>query len=119
VIEQLAKDEMIFDKNVRVYNDELGYGEHLYIPGANSFVDLLMEDVDTGILHAVSFSTPYNGNTTADQLERCRIALTEALDREVKGILCLYGSEVEGCEVVNGNEYLEVYAMPISLGRLG
>ncbi|ANE50769.1 hypothetical protein [Flavisolibacter tropicus] len=118
-LEQLAKDEMIFDKNVRVYNDELGYGEHLYIPGANGFVDLLLEDVDTGILYAVSFSTPDNGNTTADQLERCRIALTEAVDKEVKGILCLYGSEVEGCDVVNSNEYLEVYAMPISLGRLG
>ena len=118
IIAQLQQGGAVFQKRLRVYEERFIYGQHYYVADAGCFVNLLLEEEATGTLYAVNVAAQGAGPAVVDQLEHCIEALAVQLERDVKGILCLFDADDQLSEWVSADGHIEVYSWQLGFRSL-
>lgn len=119
IVEQIKRRFEVFDKKLKIYEDERIYGRQYFVKGANGRLDLLLIDKDADVLYVVELKRGLAGIEVLEQIENYMMALAEEIQKPIKGIICLHQANPELTKLVKAKKDIELFTYHFDFRKLG
>jgi hypothetical protein len=119
ILEQIKYGIMVFGKKLELYQDENVDGRQYFVKGANGFLDLLLVDKENDTLFVVELKRGLAGIEVVEQIENYMAALSEELNKPLKGIICLHQANPKLTNLVRSKKDIELFTYHFDFKKLG
>lgn len=118
IVEQIKYGFKVFGKDLEIYKDKSIYGRQYYIASVNGILDLLLIDKKNDQLYIVELKRNTAGIEVVEQIQRYIDGLSQQLNRDIKGIICLHAPDESLIQLVGTTENIELYSYNFEFRRL-
>jgi len=118
IVEQIRYGFKVFSRNLEIYQDDRCFGRQYYIRSISGILDLLLIDRSDDTLYLVELKRNDAGVEVVEQIERYMTGISNELNREVKGIICVHKPDPKLCELVKTKNNIELYTYHFDFDKI-